>query len=309
MRSRETILITGASGFLGQHLIPSLEQHYKIISLGRTQVEGLENINVDFTSETLRGLPKVDYVIHAAGKAHIVPKTKKDKEQFFQINLEGTRRLLAALSHNQPKSFIYISSIAVYGQDSGRDIDENFPLLASDPYGLSKLEAEKEVLKWGENNGVCIGILRLPLLIGKNAPGNFGAMVKAIKKGHYFNIGNGDSKKSMLLASDIAEILPVLFKKRGVYNLTDGCHPSFKELSGSIASALGKNKVLSIPLPLAKFVGMSGDILKNRMKVDFPFNSYSFKKMTTSLTFDDSRARKELNWNPNRVLDRISECL
>lgn len=309
MENRETLLLTGATGFLGGFLVENLKENFEIRTLGRNGYSKLENVFVDFNENIIPQVPQVDYVIHAAGKAHIVPKTKIDEQHFFQINLEGTRRLLAALSHNKPKSFIFISSIAVYGQDSGLDIDEDFPLLASEPYGLSKMKAETEVLKWGEKNDVCIGILRLPLLIGKNAPGNFGAMVEAIKKGRYFNIGKGDSKKSMLLVSDIAPIIPILLKKGGIYNLTDGYHPSFQELSESIASALGKRKIRSIPLPLAKFLGMSGDILINKLNVDFPFNSYSLNKMTTSLTFNDSKARRELNWNPNRVLDRISECI
>lgn len=309
MENREYVLITGATGFLGRNLVDQLHKKFDIITLGRNGYPGFKNIFVNFKEDITPMLPPVDYVIHAAGKAHVVPKTKKDKEEFFQINLEGTRQILRALTLNKPKSFIFISSIAVYGQDSGLDIDENSSLSASDPYGLSKLKAEKEVLAWGNNNDVCIGILRLPLLIGKDAPGNFGAMVKAINNGRYYNIGKGDSKKSMLLASDIAAIMPVLFKKGGIYNLTDGCHPSFKELSESIASALNKNKIKSLPLPLAKMLGVSGDILINKMNIDFPFNSNSLNKMITSLTFDDSKARRELNWNPSRVLDRICECV
>lgn len=304
----KSVLISGASGFLGRHLISSLKQDYNITTMGKTPVPELENVFADFTDTNINDLPQVNYVIHAAGKAHVVPKTIKEKEEFFQVNLEGTKQLLNALTRNKPKSFVYISSIAVYGQDSGLHIDEDFPLSASDPYGLSKLKAEEEVLEWGNSNNVCIGILRLPLLIGKNAPGNFGAMTNAIKKGRYFNIGKGDSRKSMILASDVAKIVPILFQKGGTYNLTDGYHPSFKELSETIASALGKRNIKSIPLSLAKMISKFGDIF-HRMKIKFPLNSYSLKKMTTSLTFDDSKARRELGWNPTNVLDVVKDCL
>src|SRR5690606_11783290 len=115
------------------------------------------------------------------------------------------------------------------------------------------------------------------------------------------NIGKGDARKSMVLASDVAAVFPQLLQKGGVYNLTDGYHPSFKELSEAIGRAAGKSKTLAIPYQIAKIMAKSGDLLESTLGLKFPLNSRSFNKMTKSLTFSDDKARRELGWNPHQV--------
>jgi hypothetical protein len=138
--------------------------------------------------------------------------------------------------------------------------------------------------------------LRLPLLVGKNPPGNLGTMIKAIKKGYYFNIGGGNSKKSMVLAEDVARFIPVIAPVGGTYNLTDGEHPSFSALSFAIAN----KKIINLPLFVVKIIGYLGDVIGAKA----PINSTKVKKMTSDLTFDDSKAR-EMGWKPQPVLEYL----
>ena len=90
--------------------------------------------------------------------------------------------------------------------DQGELVTENDELLAKDAYGLSKILAEKLIQEWCKKNKVVCTILRLPLVVGYNPPGNLGAMIKSIKSGFYLNIAGGKVKKSMVLASDVAKI-------------------------------------------------------------------------------------------------------
>ena len=133
------------------------------------------------------------------------------------------------------KSFVFISSVAVYGLDFGHNISENHPLQAVDPYGKSKIEAEKYLKKWSEEKNVNLTILRLPLIIGKNAPGNLNSIKKAIKNRYYFRINDGKAKRSMVLAEDVAKIIIKASEIGGIFNLTDGYHPALREIELKIA--------------------------------------------------------------------------
>lgn len=290
-------LLSGASGFLGKRIYNELLQYGQVITLSR----GTAALNIDL-SKQIPSLPEVELAVHCAGKAHTVPKTEAERQAFFDVNVTGTSNLLKGLENNKlPLSFVLISTVAVYGCITGQMIDESHPLNAQDPYGKSKIGAEILVQDWCAKNNVICSILRLPLLVGENPPGNLGAMINGIKKGYYFNIAGGKAKKSMILVSDVAKLIPIVAPIGGTYNLTDGYHPSFNELSLSISTQLGINKPKNIPLWLANFMAGIGNLLGEKS----PINSAKLSKITADLTFDDAKARKVLGWNPNKVLDNF----
>lgn len=290
------VLITGASGFLGRIICQKFTPNIK--TLGRAS---FSDICYDLSKE----IPKLfqcDLVIHAAGKAHSIPKSDIEKNQFYAVNIDGTVNLLKGLEKSGlPKMFVFISSVSVYGQERGINIAENHPLEAKDPYGLSKIEAEKIILHWCKLNNVVCTILRLPLLVGENPPGNLGAMLKAINKGYYFNIAGGKAKKSMVLARDVANFISKVAAVGGIYNLTDGLHPNFSELSTAISKQKNKKTPLNLPLFIAKLMGYGGDIFGDNV----PISSSKIRKITSDLTFDDSKARELVGWQPQSVLEYL----
>jgi nucleoside-diphosphate-sugar epimerase len=139
----------------------------------------------------------------------------------------------------------------------------------------------------------------LPLIVGPNPPGNLGAMIRGIKNRYYFNIDGGAAKKSMVLATDIARFILKAAEKGGTYNLTDGYHPTFKELSKSIANKIGKPFVPNLHKFIALILSKLGDLLGNK----FPINSDKLLKITSTLTFDDTKAREAFGWDPSPVLE------
>lgn len=265
-------------------------------TLGRND----SNFCVDLSlNNKIELIEKFDTVIHAAGKAHQIPKSEKQVQEFYQDNVQGTANLLKALeSPLPPKSFIFISTVAVYGLNEGNLINEHVPLLAKAPYGLSKIKAEQLVQEWCKKHEVICTILRLPLVVGSNPPGNLAAMIKGIQKGYYFNIDGGKARKSMVLAEDIAKHILKAGEVGGIYNLTDGYHPNFEELSQLIAKQSGKEKVINIPYIPAKIAAKIGDLAGKFA----PLNTNKLNKITSTLTFDDSKARAAFGWNPTSVL-------
>ncbi|MDL5048287.1 NAD-dependent epimerase/dehydratase family protein [Oscillatoria amoena NRMC-F 0135] len=296
----QNILLTGAQGFLGKYIQKSLTSAgYNVDTLGR----GTGNTVICDLSKSRPTLTQPYYaVVHAAGKAHMVPKTEEEKKDFFEVNLEGTRRLLQALEQQSqlPQTFVFISTIGVYGLSIGENIGETHSLAAIDPYGQSKIQAEVLVREWCTKNRVNYFSLRLPLISGANAPGNLGSMRKAIQKGYYFRIGKGSARKSIVLASDVADFIPSLFSKTqsGEYNLTDGIHPTFAQIEDKMAQSLGKKISIVIPTLIARTISVVGSFIPK-----FPLNSRQYSKITSPLTFSDQKARTVLGWNPNSFLE------
>lgn len=293
------LLFTGSSGFIGQNIKPLLQDIYIIKTIGLSDVENY-NINLATTVPELNDT--FDVILHAAGKAHSVPKTDAEKKVFFDVNYQGTINLCKALEQSHlPKSFIFISTVAVYGLEYGRNITEDYPLNGDTPYALSKIKAEHFLEEWCAKNGVKLSILRPSLIAGPNPPGNLGAMINGIRTGKYLSIGGGKARKSVLMVQDIARLLPNLIEKGGIYNVCDDTQPSFRELEILILGQLKKKKLVSIPYWLAKLMALTGDLLGEK----FPINSLKLKKITESLTFSNERAKHELNWYPTNVLENF----
>lgn len=293
----DKLLFTGGTGFLGKNVMPILQEQYDVTTCGIT-LEDMIHANLAVSIPELS--QRYDVVLHAAGKAHVVPKTAEEKQLFFDINYQGTVNLCKALEHvGVPKVLVFISTVAVYGCEYGELITEDHPLNGNTPYAKSKIMAEEYLTNWCSEHGVVLGILRPSLLAGKNAPGNLGAMVNGIRKGFYLNIAAGKVRKSILMAEDIARLLPLVAEKGGVYNVCDTRQPSFGEISASVARQLGKRSPISIPYWMAWCMAKVGDLLGSKA----PINSYKLEKMTKSLTFSNEKARHELGWEPMDVLE------
>ena len=292
----EKLLFTGGTGFLGKNVRPILDKMYEVTTCGITSDD---TIKVNLAKEIPELEQHYDVVLHACGKAHVVPKTEVEKQAFFDVNYTGTVHLCNALEKvGVPNALVFISTVAVYGCEFGELITEEHLLKGDTPYAKSKIQAEKYLTEWCKKYNVVLGILRPSLLSGKDAPGFLGAMVDGVKRGFYMNIAGGKAVKSVLMAEDIARIMPALIKKGGVYNVCDTFQPTFGQISESVANQLGKRKPISIPIWMAKCMALVGDLLGEKA----PINSYKLEKMTRSLTFSNEKARKELDWEPLDVL-------
>ena len=290
------ILFTGACGFLGKNIMPILKENYEIDTLGRCS----ENtIRVDISKEIPNFKKSYDIVLHACAKVYMGKDTEEERQAFYDTNYQGTINLCKALEEHLPKALVFTSSMAVYGDHKeDENITEDHPRNGQSPYAKSKILAEDFLIEWCHEHNVVLTILRPALIVGHNAKGNLGSMQNGIKKGFYFNIGNKRIRKSIVMAEDIAILLPKVADKGGIYNICDSYHPSFHELSACICKILGKPKPKSLPYFLVKIIAKIGDIVGHK----FPINSYKINKMSINLTFSNEKAKKELSWEPIDVL-------
>ena len=293
-------LFAGAFGFLGNNVRPFLERMYDVTTIGLLPQD-------DYTVNIAKEIPdlgeRYDIVLHAAGKAHSVPRTEAEKQVFFDVNLQGTKNLCTALERRGvPRAFIFISTVAVYGCAYGENITEDHPLNGATPYAMSKRLAEEYLQKWCYEHNVILGIIRPSLIAGPNPPGNLGSMIHGIRSGKYLSIAGGRARKSILMVQDIAKLVPLLAEKGGIYNVCDSHHPTFRELETIICRQLDKKQPLSIPYWVAKCMALAGDCLGRKA----PINSLKLDKITKSLTFSNEKAIRELGWKPTNVLENFN---
>ena len=152
---------------------------------------------------------------------------------------------------------------------------------------------------WAGENNVNILVLRLPLISGTNPPGNLLAIANAIRKGYYFRIGDGHSRRSMIGAKDVAAFILSALGSSGIYNLTDDIHPSIAETDTAIAKLYNKS-VRKLPVALLKPAASILGVIPG-----FPLNLNRLKKLTATLSFSNEAAKK-IGWSPKPALSQLS---
>lgn len=320
------LLLTGASGFLGRNIIGRLGQCYSVTTLGRSATS-------DIVADLAAGVPTLtgqfDVVVHAAGKAHELPGKEND-DDFRRVNIGGTANLCRALEETGlPKAFVFISSVAVYGEEAGANVAEDHPLDGTSAYARSKIEAEAIVTDWCARYGVPLAILRPALIVGPHATGNMEAMIRGIRRGIYANVGGGKALRSIVAAADMAEVILKAIGRNDIYNICEQRHRTVAEIARRIADLTGRRHLPSLPLWLARAAALPGDLLNtlpnrhpnalhshqtnthptrhaNSHLRRWPLDSYRLRKLTESLTFDSAKARRDLQWHPLDALATLS---
>lgn len=294
--------LTGSSGFLGTNISKELEglENFNVLRIGR---QPSDEFMFDLSEESTTLIP-VDYCIHCAGLAHVTPGNEQEADLFHRINTKGTKNLLDSMDSSKLKGFVFISTVAVYGLDEGEQISEDTDLKANTPYGISKLKAEQVVINWCETRHIPFLILRLPLIVGTNPPGNLDKMRRGMLSGRYATIRGNQARKSVVFAGDVGSVIARWIqsgmKTSGTYNLTDRVHPKFTEIEHRVQEQLGVKRVLKLPMAFARVLARVGDTISV-----IPVNSDMLRKITSTLTFNDDKAQKELSYQPQPALPNL----
>jgi nucleoside-diphosphate-sugar epimerase len=305
------ILITGASGFIGSHLVDLLIQEkvpVKDIRLFILNGESLENIkhkNVEIVwgdilniHDAKNAMKDIDIVYHLAAFT-----TGKDDSK-FDVNWMGTRNLLKNKTQKL-KKFILFSSIAVYGLPSflgdNTNISEKSPMKLVGGYAKSKFKAELELLKEHKRSGLSYTIIRPTTVYGPRDKAGIYQLYKAIKSGLFIRIGNGKNKVDYVYVTDLVKgaRLAEVKKRSGDY-IIGSCHPiSFNDLVDCVAESID-NSVPNFYLPrsIALLIGKIADMSTKTFRVRLPISYDRVKVMTANYYFDCTKAQRELGYKP-----------
>ncbi|MCT7580313.1 NAD-dependent epimerase/dehydratase family protein [Aliarcobacter butzleri] len=273
------LLITGSTGYLGNSFINQFGNKYTFEKFSLLN-QKIEDIKLD----------NIDAILHCAALVH--QKVELSYEKYHEINVEYPVKLAKIAKQNGVKQFVFISTVAVYGEEKEK-LDENTVCNPITPYGKSKLEAEKELLKLNDDN-FTVSIVRLPMIYGKNAPGNIDSLVKLVKKLPIIPLANIKNKRSFIFIQNLLHIIDevILQKKSGIFLACDDEPLSTSKLIDLIAKNLAKKTYL-IKIPF----------FESLLKILKP----SFhKRLYGSLEIDNTITKEKLNLkNPYSVEDGV----
>ena len=267
------ILVTGANGFIGQHLTRRLidSKHTVRAVIGDNseiyffRPEEVDAKHVDITNrESVSGLMDgVDIVYHLAAIAR--NDLRKSWDDYYAVNVQGTINLLEEAKAAGVKKFVFISTVEAAGYGDGihprKETDAPVP---NNNYGKSKLLAEQQVLSGTWSMMECT-TLRLPMIYG---PGSFLIVPKLfgmVRKGYYPMIGSGRTKMEFCYVDNAVGGIILAGEKKEAANelfyISDERSYSIKEVVSNIAASMNKKiRFIHIPVFAANLVGLCWEI-------------------------------------------------
>ena len=239
--TKKTLMITGASGFIGSNFIERYKDKYNIIPVDLLKIKPEE---IDF-----RG---VDTVLHLAALVHQMKGAPREK--YFEVNTELTRRVAEEAKKQGVRHFVFYSTVKVYGYDGDlynhnmvlNEESECKPM--NDPYGESKWEAEK-ILRRLEDDNFKIGIIRPPMVYGKGVKGNMESLIKLVKMLPILPFNYDKNRRSLVNIENLMYLTTLVIDKEasGVFLPLDEKNISLKEIVEGIEKAYNLKRI-NIPM-------------------------------------------------------------
>jgi len=316
MKSSTKILITGAAGFIGSHLVELLLEQGEPLSRLKLFIPNNESLGnlPDRKFDIVRGdirdkqavkkaTEGVDAVYHLAARIDFDGKTYQD---YKDVNVDGTWNLLDACKKNNLQKFVFFSSIGVFGMpaDVG-DIEgwnESHPKTYSNYYGQSKWEGEKVVMQAFEKWNIPYAIVRPASVYGPREKGPTLGLYKTIKNNQFMIIGNGKNLMHYVFVKDLvkgARLAQLSKQKKGDYILAGPQPTPFKEVAGCVAESIGKTLLgINIPKSIALPVSYVLDAMGKVVGVKSPLFPSRVRTMTTTYYYDIHKAKNEIRYDP-----------
>ncbi|UCP00023.1 SDR family oxidoreductase [Metapseudomonas lalkuanensis] len=302
------VLLTGASGFVGRAIQERLlcGDGYQVRSIFRALPERVpENLDARLLggigpdtdwSESLHG---VATVVHSAARVHVMDDQEADPLSAFRhVNTEGTVRLARQAVEAGVRRFVFISSIKVNGEFTRQGIPFTADDVAAptDPYGVSKLEAEQALRALAEVSGMEVVIIRPTLVYGPGVKANFLSMLRWLDKGVPLPLASIDNRRSLVALDNLVDLILTCMEHPAAANQTflvsDGEDLSTSGLLRRMGQALGRPARL---LPMPTWALEAAATLLGKRSISM--------RLCASLQVDISKTRRILGWNPPVSVD------
>ena len=289
MNNIKKIFITGSAGFVGTHLTNELKKRNIPFIAGDRALYGDLVTQMNW-EQILNGC---ESVVHLAARVHVMNETSSDPLIEFRLsNVEATLNIATAAKKNGAKRFIYISSVKVNGEET---FDKPFTAsdspLPEDPYGISKAEAEVELLKLHTPGIFEVVIIRPPLIYGPGVKANFEKLFKFAGLNLPMPFGLVKNKRSLVSVFNLVDlIITTLFHPHAggeIFLASDDHDLSLAELIKLMAKVQKKSAYL-IPVPVGLMIFFANVLGKK---------SYAYR-LFGNLQIDITKTRQALDWKP-----------
>jgi nucleoside-diphosphate-sugar epimerase len=277
IKNKNTIFITGSSGFVGKNLLNYFENIY-------TFSKYIKGSSISINQEV---------VIHLAGKAHDLKNTTDPKE-YYSVNNDLTIKLFKEFIYSGAEIFIFLSSVKSAADQLDIPLTEDYTPNPITHYGKSKLLAEQYILSRKIPDGKRVYILRPCMIHGPGNKGNLNLLYKIVRKGLPWPLGAFENKRSFCSIDNLCFIIRELIENEqipsGVYNIADDEPVSTNELINLISVGLGrKTHIWNLPQPLIKFISKLCNVLR------LPLNSERLNKLTETYIVSNNKIINAIN--------------
>lgn len=302
-----TVLVTGANGFVGRAVSHALlnrgDTVHGLVRSAREAVPGVRqwrNVAPDFTGLDAGWPPglRCDAVIHLAARVHVMNDTSADPLAVYRAtNVEGALRVARTARRAGARRFVFVSSIKAVAESSGaHPISEADAAAPSDPYGISKREAECALLDYGRESGMEVVIVRPPLVYGPGVRANFLQLMRAIANGVPLPLGAIGARRSLVFVDNLADALVHCTadpRAAGqVFHVTDGRDLTVAELARALAVQLHvPARLLPIPVSLLR---VAGRLTGRAAQID---------RLIGELRVESSHICQMLDWYPPHTVE------
>lgn len=307
MNDQKTVLITGSTGFVGAALVKQLaslmtcQVRALVRSKGVVFAESVTPVYVgsDYLTSGNVPLSGVDVLIHCAARVHVMSDASSDPlSEYRKINVDGTLNLAKQAAQSGVKRFIFISSIKVNGEETqvGTPFTAEDIPAPSDPYGVSKMEAEQQLMSLGKEIGMEIVVIRPVLVYGPGVKANFRSMMNWLNKGWPLPLGAIRNQRSFVALENLIDLIITCIEHPGAENqvflASDGYDMSTTQLLKQLGEALGRPARL-IPVPVSILV-RAASLLGRRSAA---------QRLCSSLQVDIRKSRDLLGWSPPSTVE------
>jgi UDP-glucose 4-epimerase len=298
--SRPIVLVTGASGFLGRHLIPSLVREGWAVRRALRRPSGNDGeVLIDTigpTTDWRAALDGVAAVVHLAARVHY-PRGGHAADSYHVINTEGTVHLARCAAAAGVRHFLFVSTVLVHGRcnDGRAPFRETDILTPRDAYGISKAAAESGLRALAQGGDMAVTVIRPPLVYGAGARGNFQLLVRTVELGIPLPFAAIRNQRAFLSVQNLASfVLQRLARAGGSFDtflLADEEQVSTPEFIRRLARAAGATSRLFRvpPTILSALFRMSGQLEAR-------------DSLVGSLELDVSKAAST-GWRPQLTMD------
>lgn len=313
----DKILVTGGAGFIGSHLVEQLltsghhARDIRLLILPGDSLKNLPDRHFDVVWGDIRNSSAVNAAMQGVSVVyHLAAKTVVEGtgySAYADVNVTGTQNLLDACRSRSVRKFIMFSSIAVYGLPAfvGNIVnwDESRPKHPAEPYGESKLEAEKRLVKFHLSTGLPYVIIRPTTVYGPRDHQGMNELFKAVKNHYYFRIGDGKNLMDYVFVKDLvsgATSAQTSKLTAGDYIL--GCgHPLTSDFISRTVAASLRTSILPISVPKSAAMAVSYPMWLAGRLIGFrsPLFPNRVRILTSNCYYNISKARKDIGYNPS----------